>query len=257
MNKIQKKVHTIVSKYVKPSISMLKELIDVFPLSQKKIINTYLDNNKNEPKTESNIYVGFRDVEIKSDESDDDDNDDNDDDDKSDAKEEMYKIGYSCDPSVRFKYYGLKKKYIIPVTKPKSVEKIIHNFLFYCNITSMPSYSGKGLQKEWFGETWQIMKLIIDSIVLANNCIDNEKEESKKSVSDIYKTLYSTFLININTASHENIVACLKDHGISNALATRIITYRKNNKFKKIEDIMFVPYIKTAIYSKVKKYICV
>jgi DNA uptake protein ComE-like DNA-binding protein len=45
--------------------------------------------------------------------------------------------------------------------------------------------------------------------------------------------------------------------GIGDKLAARIIEYRKGQKFRKIEDIMLVPYIKGGRFEPIKNQICV
>lgn len=61
--------------------------------------------------------------------------------------------------------------------------------------------------------------------------------------------------VNINRASVEEMAAKLR--GIGNALATRIVNYRLQHAFVKIEDVMKVPYIKEGVFSKIKDDICV
>lgn len=59
-------------------------------------------------------------------------------------------------------------------------------------------------------------------------------------------------LVNINTASKEEL---MRIDGIGDAKADAIIEYRKNNKFKSIEDIKEVKGIGQALYEKIKTYI--
>ena len=60
--------------------------------------------------------------------------------------------------------------------------------------------------------------------------------------------------ININTASKEMLMS-LK--GIGESIANKIITYRNNTPFAKIEDIKNVSGIGDAMYEKIKDFITV
>ena len=61
-------------------------------------------------------------------------------------------------------------------------------------------------------------------------------------------------LVNINTASKEEL---LKLPGIGEVTAEKIISYRDNNNFTKIEDLKNVNGIGMATYNKLKDLICV
>lgn len=61
-------------------------------------------------------------------------------------------------------------------------------------------------------------------------------------------------LVNINTASKEEL---LKLPGIGEVTAEKIINYRENNNFTKIEDLKNVNGIGIATYNKLKDLICV
>ena len=61
-------------------------------------------------------------------------------------------------------------------------------------------------------------------------------------------------LVNINTASKEEL---LKLPGIGEVTAEKIINYRDNNNFTKIEDLKNVNGIGMATYNKLKDLICV
>ncbi|MNI39723.1 ComE operon protein 1 [compost metagenome] len=64
----------------------------------------------------------------------------------------------------------------------------------------------------------------------------------------------STEKININIASEEELLSL---NGIGKSTAKKIIEYRKNNKFIKIEDIMNVSGIGQAKYNSIKDSISV
>lgn len=74
-----------------------------------------------------------------------------------------------------------------------------------------------------------------------NQNIDGNKDENK-------------LLININTATKEELLG-IPDIGESKA--NKIIEYRNNNKFEKIEDIQNVSGIGETIFEKIKNYITV
>lgn len=86
---------------------------------------------------------------------------------------------------------------------------------------------------------------------------DKEEEEyiatSNTSIqNDIEK---KTLRVNINTATSEELQ---KLPGIGEAMASRIITYRKENgKFSKIEDLKNVSGIGEAKFNNIKNYIYV
>lgn len=74
-----------------------------------------------------------------------------------------------------------------------------------------------------------------------NQNIDSNKDDNK-------------LLININTATKEELLG-IPDIGESKA--NKIIEYRNNNKFEKIEDIQNVSGIGETIFEKIKNYITV
>lgn len=62
-------------------------------------------------------------------------------------------------------------------------------------------------------------------------------------------------LVNINTASKDELMTL---NGVGESKAESIISYRKEHGgFKKIEDIMNIPGIKDALFSKIKEKITV
>lgn len=79
-----------------------------------------------------------------------------------------------------------------------------------------------------------------------------KKVEAEFSENDVEEADNS--LININTASKSDLI---KLEGIGDTLADNIISYRKNNKFKSIEDILNVDGIGQAKFDKIKEYICI
>lgn len=85
----------------------------------------------------------------------------------------------------------------------------------------------------------------------------NDKEEEEYSIisntSGQKDTEKKTLRVNINTATSEELQ---KLPGIGEAMAIRIITYRKENgKFSKIEDLKEVSGIGEAKFNNIKSYI--
>lgn len=76
----------------------------------------------------------------------------------------------------------------------------------------------------------------------------NSQGMDKESISN------ENNLVNINTASKEEL---LKLPGIGEVTAEKIINYRDNNNFTKIEDLKNVNGIGIATYNKLKDLICV
>lgn len=76
----------------------------------------------------------------------------------------------------------------------------------------------------------------------------NSQGMDKESISN------GNNLVNINTASKEEL---LKLPGIGEVTAEKIINYRDNNNFTKIEDLKNVNGIGMATYNKLKDLICV
>lgn len=76
----------------------------------------------------------------------------------------------------------------------------------------------------------------------------NSQGMDKESISN------ENNLVNINTASKEEL---LELPGIGEVTAEKIINYRDNNNFTKIEDLKNVNGIGTATYNKLKDLICV
>ena len=76
----------------------------------------------------------------------------------------------------------------------------------------------------------------------------NSQSMDKESISN------ENNLVNINTASKEEL---LKLPGIGEVTAEKIINYRDNNNFTKIEDLKNVNGIGMATYNKLKDLICV
>lgn len=76
-------------------------------------------------------------------------------------------------------------------------------------------------------------------------CIEEEKvEENNKNIENNK--------ISINTASLEELMTL---SGIGEKTATKIIEYRKENLFEKLEDIKNVSGIGDSLYEKIKDYI--
>lgn len=73
-----------------------------------------------------------------------------------------------------------------------------------------------------------------------------------KSVLVIPK-IKETKLISINQGTLEELMTL---PGIGQATAERIIEYRQNQPFNKIEDIMMIKGIKEKLFNKIKDFIC-
>ena len=105
-------------------------------------------------------------------------------------------------------------------------------------------YSKKEVNDYLNGKNELKEKLELCELKLKNNaCI--EKEETKKEEST---------LININSASKEELMTL---SGIGEAKADAIIKYRKNNSFKKIEDLKNVEGIGESLFESIKASITV
>ena len=80
----------------------------------------------------------------------------------------------------------------------------------------------------------------------------NKVDEKNKELNEIVTE--NKDRVNINNASKEVLMTI---NGIGEGKANKIIEYRSNNKFNKIEDIMNVSGIGESIFEKIKEYITV
>ena len=80
-----------------------------------------------------------------------------------------------------------------------------------------------------------------------NNCIE-------KTTTKVKETTTRTSLVNINTASLEELMTV---SGIGESKAKSIIEYRDNSKFNSIEDIKNVSGIGESLFAKINDYITV
>lgn len=89
------------------------------------------------------------------------------------------------------------------------------------------------------------------TIINYDNCITTDTE---KNTTEANQTETSTSLVNINTASKEELMTVT---GIGASKADSIIAYRIKTPFSKIEDIMNVSGIGESLFEKIKKYITI
>lgn len=95
-----------------------------------------------------------------------------------------------------------------------------------------------------------------EEILLNINVYENEKiDYNKDGISNLVQNENSTSLININTASLEELDTLT---GIGEVIANNIIEYREEfGFFSSIEEIVFVSKIGEKTFEKIKEYICV
>ncbi len=83
---------------------------------------------------------------------------------------------------------------------------------------------------------------------------NNKTECTTRIISDCGNTEENSKLVNINTASKEELMSV---PNIGASKADSIIIYRSENSFKKIEDIMNVSGIGETLFVKIKDHITV
>ena len=93
-----------------------------------------------------------------------------------------------------------------------------------------------------------------DVLTTTENTTSNILTTTKINSTTINTTTKLLELININTASVDELMTL---SGIGKTLANRIIEYRKDNIFLKIEDIKNVKGIGDALFENIKEYIAV
>lgn len=168
-------------------------------------------------------------------------------------------------PEDRVKEWGGKLVFSVRTVCNKKLERLVHLIFKKWHVDVFNENTQRN-EIEWFyfNENIHIATIVsmLNDIVIdmhTNNDItenNNENCENKKNNS-VKKTQilnHCTNVININTASHEELMNL---PGIGDKLADRIIAYRKNNNFITIEDIKKVPYIKNKVFDKCKDSITV
>lgn len=93
-------------------------------------------------------------------------------------------------------------------------------------------------------------KIIIPTKKEESGDIDDESEE----VDIDNQNCSISEKVNINTATKEELTSL---NGIGDATAEKIITYRKTNPFKEIEDLLNVPGIGKSKFENIKDDICI
>ncbi len=124
-------------------------------------------------------------------------------------------------------------------------------------LTEMAEISDINLAKKLVDSDKIVIPKIKDTIDNnENNLITNIVEDEIENLDDVddIDNINSSEKININTASKDMLQNL---DGIGEKTAEKIIEYRKNNKFQKIEDIMEVSGIGEAKFEAIKDYICV
>jgi DNA uptake protein ComE-like DNA-binding protein len=201
--------------------------------------------------------------------------------DKARKKKFWMKLGRTKeeDPHVRVKKWRGNMIFAMKTIYNKRLERLTHLFFKFAHMHRPENDRIK--EKEWFYFSERInvekhvaeIRELVDDLYGVESSSDDESSESgsdgeeegsaSRSSSIPVRPLRTdrdqlqepAKLVNINI----NNASCLeltKLPGIGEALANRIIKYRGNKKFDKIEDVMHVPYIKAGIFSHIKHLIC-